>query len=85
MGLIYIIKNNCNDKVYVGQTTTSMKQRWNHHVTSAKNNLDSSMVLYNAMRKYGVENFYIELLEGNIVGTDLLNKRENIGLVIIIL
>lgn len=76
MGLIYIIKNNCNDKVYVGQTTTSMKQRWNHHVTSAKNNLDSSMVLYNAMRKYGVENFYIELLEGNIVGTDLLNKRE---------
>lgn len=76
MGLIYIIKNNCNDKVYVGQTTTSMNQRWNHHITSAKNNLDSSMVIYNAMRKYGIENFYIELLENNIAGTDVLNERE---------
>lgn len=32
MGLIYIIKNHRNNKVYVGQTTTSMKQRWNHHI-----------------------------------------------------
>lgn len=76
MGLIYIIKNHCNDKVYVGQTTTSMKQRWNHHIISAKNNLEPSMVLYNAMRKYGIANFYIELLEDNIVGTDSLNERE---------
>ena len=70
MGLIYIIKNHCNNKVYVGQTTTSMKQRWNHHITSAKNNFEPSMVLYKAMRKYGVENFYVELLEDNIVGTN---------------
>lgn len=76
MGLIYIIKNHCNNKVYVGQTTTSMKQRWNHHITSAKNNFEPSMVLYKAMRKHGVANFYVELLEDNIVGTDSLNERE---------
>lgn len=76
MGLIYIIKNHCNNKVYVGQTTTSMKQRWNHHITSAKNNFEPSMVLYKAMRKYGVANFYVELLEDNIVGTGSLNERE---------
>ena len=76
MGLIYIIKNNCNDKVYIGQTTTSIKHRWDGHLYSAKHNFDQGMILYKAMRKYGIENFYIELLEDNIIGTDSLNRRE---------
>ena len=76
MGLIYIIKNNCNNKVYVGQTSTSMEHRWKDHIKSAKGNFEPSMILYKAMRKYGIENFYVELVEDSITGTDALNDRE---------
>ena len=30
-GIIYIIKNRLNDKVYIGQTTTDIKTRFNQH------------------------------------------------------
>lgn len=75
MGLIYIIKNSCNDKVYIGQTTTTMENRFKRHINSAKNNFEPSMILYNAMRKYGFDNFYIDLLEDNIDDA-YLNDRE---------
>lgn len=65
MGLIYIIKNKCNNKVYIGQTTKSVEHRFHDHIKSVKYNCEPSMVLYKAMRKYGVENFYVEILENN--------------------
>ena len=78
VGKIYIIKNTANDKVYVGQTITPLEIRWKNHLSNAYN-VDSkdshSMIIYLAMRKYGVENFYIEILEDNIPKNQL-NKRE---------
>lgn len=76
MGLIYIIKNICNDKVYIGQTTKAMEHRFKEHIRASKNNYEPSMVLYKAMRKYGIENFYVELLENNLYGNNLLNEKE---------
>ena len=70
-GFIYIIKNTINDKVYIGQTRTSVNQRWQEHLRHAKY---GSQVINRAMRKYGVENFYIETLE--ICDVKLLDIRE---------
>ena len=71
-GEIYIIKNNINNKVYVGQTIHGYKKRFCGHKHESKS-IDRP--LYRAFRKYGIDNFYIELLEDNIP-YDKLDERE---------
>lgn len=73
-GIIYIIKNNLNNKVYIGQTITNIKTRFNQH---CKNSTLKSRhyKICNAIKKYGKENFYIEVLESNIK-IDKLDERE---------
>lgn len=71
-GEIYIIKNNINNKVYVGQTIQGYKNRFWGHKHESKS-IDRP--LYRAFRKYGIENFYVELLEDNIP-YELLDERE---------
>ena len=60
-GRIYIIRNTINSKVYIGQTKVSLKLRFQNHLSAARNGKD--YVIGKAIRKYGEENFYIELLE----------------------
>lgn len=60
-GYIYKIYNDCNDKLYIGQTITTLQERWHGHM-SAKSNPKYKSVLYKAMRKYGKDNFHIEEL-----------------------
>ncbi len=55
---IYIIKNNINNKVYVGQTWISIKKRLSQH----KEKENGCLKLRNAMNAYGRENFLIEAL-----------------------
>lgn len=65
MNAIYKITNKINNKVYIGQTTLSIEQRWKYHVQdclSGKVNVEKRP-LYEAMLKYGLENFSIELIE----------------------
>ncbi len=71
MGLIYILKNKCNDKVYVGQTVQSMQTRFKQHTKPSVLKKRGSYKIYNAIAKYGVENFYIELLEDEIPENEL--------------
>ena len=71
-GEIYIIKNNINNKVYVGQTIQGYKNRFWGHKHESKS-IDRP--LYRAFRKYGIENFHVELLEDNIP-YELLDERE---------
>ena len=59
-GEVYIIKNNINDKVYIGQTIQGYKNRFYSHKHESKS-IDRP--LYRAFKKYGFDNFYIELLE----------------------
>ena len=59
---VYRIFNKINDKSYIGQTNNS-KKRWYEHRLAAKNDSKSSPKLYNAMRKYGIENFEFVILE----------------------
>lgn len=71
-GKIYIIRNKINSKVYIGQTTRSLSIRFSNHLSAAKHS--KGYVIGKAIRKYGAENFYIELLEE--CNIDSLNERE---------
>lgn len=70
-GFIYIIRNTINNKVYIGQTRTSVRQRWREHLRHAQY---GEQVINRAMKKYGVDKFYIETLE--ICSLEVLDYRE---------
>lgn len=70
-GFIYVIRNTINNKVYIGQTRTSVNQRWSEHLRHARY---GDQLINRAMRKYGVDKFYIETLE--ICEVSELDKRE---------
>lgn len=79
-GFLYIITNNVNDKVYIGQTTTTVKARWSEHKHEAGRK-KPDMVIAKAIKKYGVENFKIVELEKVEADSfeelnQLLNKKE---------
>lgn len=80
IGKIYIIKNTVNNKVYVGQTIKSLSDRLKRHIYDAYKMDDmldeyvNNSKFYRAIRKYGKDVFYIELLENCSVGE--LNDKE---------
>ena len=79
-GYIYKIWNEANDKLYIGQTGTTVEHRWGQHLAEAKKN-KSNYVIYKAMRKYGVELFHIECIEilyseDYYILHDILDDRE---------
>ena len=55
-GVIYKITNKINGKAYIGQTTRSPKLRFKEHSRS-------SYPLGNAIRKYGMDNFTLDILD----------------------
>ena len=65
-GIIYCIQNKVNKKAYVGQTTTKPFKRFQIHLTG-----QGSRYLWNAITRYGVENFDCFILEENIPESDL--------------
>ena len=61
-GKIYKIINKKNGLIYVGCTINSLEKRFNEHLYRCfKTNYKSK--LYNSMKKYGQDNFTIELIE----------------------
>jgi group I intron endonuclease len=58
---IYVITNTVNQKQYVGMTSKTLSVRWSNHKADARRNVQ--WLLHKAIRKYGEENFKIELLE----------------------
>ena len=75
MGYIYCITNLVNNKRYVGKTTTSVQERFKEHCRDSKKERCKKRPLYDAIRKYGIENFIIEELE-QIENDDLLSDKE---------
>jgi len=61
-GKIYKITNKINNKVYIGCTVTSLEKRYYEHLYRCFKS-DYKSKLYNSIKKYGVENFTIELIE----------------------
>ena len=69
---IYKITNDINDKIYIGQTTESLKQRFNRHCGYQ---LNDNTHFHRAMKKYGIEHFSIELVE-EVNNQEELDERE---------
>jgi len=70
---IYKLINKINNKFYIGKTVKSLKQRFNGHKAHA--NRGSKYHVHRAMRKYGYDNFQIELIE-SVEDEQTLNERE---------
>ena len=58
---IYLIENSVNLKMYVGITSKSVEARYRQHLKRV--NAGENYKLYNAMRKYEVENFTYRLID----------------------
>lgn len=79
IGYVYVIYNNQNDKVYVGETVTTLSKRFKAHIT-ASGNPNSRMYdckLYRAMRKYGTSNFFIKEID-KVIGEDRSKVKKEI-------
>ena len=71
-GYIYKITNLVNNKLYIGQVVTykGIQQRFERHIQSAEAGADFK--LSRAIRKYGKDNFTIEII-------DFANSREELN------
>ena len=74
LGKIYIITNDVNNKVYIGQTVQTLKKRFTGHCCYSKSDRSKSMYVKRAIHKYGKDKFHIDLLEECSI--DILNERE---------
>ena len=60
MKTIYLHRNKINNKVYIGQTIQSPEERWKNG-----NGYKGCYYFYNAIQKYGWDNFEHIILEQN--------------------
>ena len=67
--IIYKITNNINNKIYIGQTTRTLEERIAEHKRK-RNPLISK-----AIKKYGIENFSIEIID-KASAINELNEKE---------
>lgn len=63
MAYIYKIVNRVNGKLYIGKTQFSIERRFQEHIRASKKENCANRPIYKAMKKYGIDNFYVELIE----------------------
>ena len=59
--IIYKVTNKINGKIYIGQTIRTLEQRKWQHLNAAKGGCKTHF--YNAIRKYGEDNFIFEVID----------------------
>lgn len=69
-GFIYQIINVSNNNSYIGYTKNFYLRMWRHH----KSQYSGKTTLYDAFRKYGIENFVVRILEQPLIQD--LSERE---------
>ena len=74
-GYIYKIKTTASTKVYIGQTTKSIAERYKMHLAAMNMESKKTLHLYLAMHKYGVETFSIEQID-TANSQEELDKKE---------
>ena len=72
MGLIYKIENKTDGKIYIGQTQTTLKSRIAKHKEIVET---STCHIHRAIKKYGWDNFTVEVVE-DCIPNEQLNDRE---------
>ena len=65
-GYIYVIKNTENDKVYIGQTTSTPQERFSQHMKDSTLRQKGNIEFYIAVKEIGKEKFYVETLESGV-------------------
>lgn len=70
-GRIYKFTNQINEKIYIGQTTLTLEERLKKHLQQ----LNDQTYFHRALKKYGLKNFKLELLEDNIP-LETLDEKE---------
>lgn len=73
--VIYKFTSIDTKKVYIGYTTQNVKQRYNQHYSNAFNKKIKSK-FYNAIRKYGWDNFIREIIYTGFDSDHTLNEME---------
>jgi len=56
---LYYVENKINGRMYIGQTHMTIEKRWYFH----KSNNSHCIILNNAIKKYGADNFEINIFQ----------------------
>lgn len=72
---IYCFKNKTNGKVYIGQATNLYGRYYTHMRESKDGHRDSATIFHRAIRKYGIKNFDVIVLEKDL-DWSVMNERE---------
>lgn len=75
MAYIYCITNLINSKRYIGKTILTVQERFKQHCKDSQKKRCEKRPLYDAMNKYGIENFIVEELE-QVEDETTLSERE---------
>ena len=74
--LIYLVTNKINCKRYIGQTQQGrLDKRIFEHLIESKT-AGTTVIFHNAIRKYGIENFDIEVIEDHIPEEEIDEKEK---------
>ena len=76
MGYIYKITNQVNGKMYIGKTEDTIEKRFKDHCKDYTRRKYEKRPLYDAMNKYGIENFIIEEVEYVALNEDLAEREQ---------
>lgn len=78
IGYIYMIYNDINKKVYIGETLQSIATKFKQHITKAyDSNRKYDGHLFRAIRKYGKEHFFIKEID-RVIGCDKNQVKKEI-------
>jgi len=69
---IYVFTNLSNGMKYVGQSINP-KERYKQHLKDSKKD---NLLFHNAIKKYGIEGFKFEVIEENILLSDIDNREK---------
>ena len=70
---IYSIKNKINGKVYIGQTSQKPEKRWDNG-----KGYETSPKFFNAILKYGWDNFQHNILYSNLTANEASQKEQEL-------
>jgi len=75
MGFIYKVTNTVNGKMYIGQTSRTIEERWKEHLSDTFGHYTKFVSpLHRAILKYGLDAFAVEQIEA--CGSSSLDERE---------
>ena len=74
MYIVYQHKNKINNKVYIGITSRTPKERWGNQGCNYK----TSPYFYNAIQKYGWDNFEHNILYTNLTKEEACKKEQEL-------